>query len=555
MQSSKDNITKGWWTRGDTAPELGNHAIQNAIFKVTRPVILLDVNGQPAIGQGGRITIADDGILEPESFPLRAYVPPLHPQNLGDVRFKQAYNLRYAYIAGAMANGITSVEMVEAMGRAGMVGFFGAAGLALDDIETAIDRLQQSLKDIPFGFNLIHSPHDPELESATVDLYLRRGVRLVSTSAYLDLTLPLVYFRVKGIHVDQHGNIVCPNKVIAKVSRVEVARKYFSPPPEKLLAQLVDNRMITGNEAQLARSVPVAEDLTAEADSGGHTDNRPAISLLPTMLSLRNELTEKYKYHRPPCVGLGGGIATPDSAAAAFAMGAAYVLTGSINQSCVEAGTSETVRIMLAEAGQADVTMAPAADMFEMGVKVQVLKRGTMFPLRAARLYELYCNYDSLDSIPEKQRAILERDFFRRTVQQEWQQTKNYFARHDPKQIERAQKNPKHKMALVFRSYLGQSSNWANSGDPSRKIDYQIWCGPAIGAFNQWVKGSFLERPENRRTVTVAMNLLYGAAVRTRVNWIRTQGVALPAGIGDLSPLELSEIFKLLEEQQFSINQ
>ena len=29
--------------------------------------------------------------------------------------------------------------------------------------------------------------------------------------------------------------------------------------------------------------------------------------------------------------------------------------------------------------------MAPAADMFEMGVKLQVLKRGTMFPMRAAQ--------------------------------------------------------------------------------------------------------------------------------------------------------------------------
>ena len=34
--------------------------------------------------------------------------------------------------------------------------------------------------------------------------------------------------------------------------------------------------------------------------------------------------------------------------------------------------------------------MAPAADMFEMGVKLQVLKRGTMFPMRAQKLYELY---------------------------------------------------------------------------------------------------------------------------------------------------------------------
>ena len=33
-----------------------------------------------------------------------------------------------------------------------------------------------------------------------VELYLRRGVRLVEAAAFLDLTLPAVYYRVKGIH-------------------------------------------------------------------------------------------------------------------------------------------------------------------------------------------------------------------------------------------------------------------------------------------------------------------------------------------------------------------
>jgi hypothetical protein len=102
-------------------------------------------------------------------------------------------------------------------------------------------------------------------------------------------------------------------------------------------------------------------------------------------------------------------------------------------------------------------------------------------------------------------------------------------------------------MALVFRSYLGQSSNWANTGDPSRKIDYQIWCGPAIGAFNQWIKGSFLENLENRKTVTVAMNLLCGASVATRVNWLRSQGVEFPSNIGKFSPMPLPNILELLD--------
>ena len=547
MQSSKRKNIAGWWLPGNSEPEPGEQAVRSAILKVTQPVYLLDLNGLLAVGRGGTITIAGDAPLASAAVPLRAYAPPLHPENLGDQQFKSKHHLRYAYIVGAMANGITSVKMVEKAGNAGLVGFFGAAGLALDRIESAIDRLQQNLKNIPFGFNLIHSPNDPELEAAVVRLYLQRGIKLVSASAYLDLTLPLIYYRVKGIHRDANGEIICPNKVIAKVSRVEVAAKYFSPPPQKILAQLLDKNMITQAEAELAGLIPTADDLTAEADSGGHTDNRPAISLLPTMIALRDELAQKYKYKNPPCVGLGGGISTPHSAAAAFAMGAAYILTGSVNQSCVEAGTSETVRQMLAEAGQADVTMAPAADMFEMGVKVQVLKRGTMFPLRAAKLYDIYSSHDRYESISDKQRHMLERDFFRCTFQEEWEQTKAYFTRHDPKQIERAEKDPKHKMALVFRSYLGQSSNWANSGDPLRKIDYQIWCGPAMGAFNQWVKGSFLQPPENRNTVTVAMNLLYGAAVVTRVNWLKHQGAVLPPGMDNFAPMPLEKIQELLE--------
>jgi PfaD family protein len=448
-----------------------------------------------------------------------------------------------------MANGITSVEMVEEIGRAGMIGFFGAAGLMPNEIEAAIHTLKQRMGAHPFGFNLIHSPTDPELESATVDLYLKQGIKLVSASAYLDLTLPLVYYRVNNLQRDDNGDVVSPNKIIAKVSRVEVASKFLAPPPEKYLRQLVERNMISSDQAEWAAEIPMAEDLTAEADSGGHTDNRPALTLLPIMLALRDEISNHYGYRNTVRVGLAGGIATPDSTAAAFAMGAAYVLTGSVNQSCVEAGTSDTVRQMLAEAHQADVTMAPAADMFELGVKVQVLKRGTMFALRAGKLYELYTRYNSYEEIPSNQREIFQRDFFKCSFQEEWEQTKLFFAERDPKQIQLAEKNPKHKMALVFRSYLGRSSNWANSGDQTRKIDYQIWCGPAIGAFNHWVKGTFLENWQNRRTVTVAMNLMLGAAATTRVNWLRQQRILLPQGVTRFSPLKLREILELLEER------
>jgi PfaD family protein len=546
MQSIKDNNGSGWWSNSGKFPEKGTKAIRDAMLDVTQPVYLVSMNGDIAVGKGGAISIGMDLSSVSNSYPLSGYAPPLHPEKLGDPSFKQRYNVRYAYIVGEMANGITSVKMVQEAGRSGFIGFFGAAGLSPDEIDSAICSLKESLGEVPFGFNLIHSPNDPELESKVVDLYLKRKISLVSASAYIDLTLPLIYYRVKGIHINNEGFVVCPNRIIAKVSRVETARKFLSPPAPKILAQLVERKLISEKEARLAEYIPVAEDLTAEADSGGHTDNRPAISLLPAMIALRDELQDKYKYKQIPSVGLGGGISTPHSTAAAFAMGASYVLTGSINQSCTEAGTSETVRKMLSEAGHADVTMAPSADMFEMGVKVQVLKRGTMFPFRAAKLYDIYSKYNCYDDIPVNERTILERDILRNKFNEEWEQTKKFFINRDPIQIDRAEKNPKHKMALVFRSYLGRSSNWAKDGDPSRKIDYQIWCGPSIGAFNQWVKGSFLEKSENRKTVTVAMNLLFGAAVITRVAWISNQGIALPHEAKKHSPMELSELSKYI---------
>ena len=36
----------------------------------------------------------------------------------------------------------------------------------------------------------------------------------------------------------------------------------------------------------MAAKIPVAQDVTAEADSAGHTDNRPLVTLLPTLLAL-----------------------------------------------------------------------------------------------------------------------------------------------------------------------------------------------------------------------------------------------------------------------------
>ncbi len=476
---------------------------------------------------------------------LDAIIPPGLPDKLGDPFFCKELGLRYPYIGGSMAKGISSVDLVLSLGRAGMLGFFGAAGLSLEAVETAVDKLLVS--NTLFGFNLIHSPQEPDLEAALAELYIRKGVNLVEASAFLALTLPLVRYRLHGIHRDIDGTIVTPNRIIAKVSREELAERFFSPPPEKFIKVLLDSGLITSEQAELSALIPMAQYVTAEADSGGHTDNRPAIALFPTIQSVASRMQKKYNYSCRLRTGLGGGIGTPQAAAAAFSMGAAWIMVGSVHQACIESGTSGQVMKMLAETRQADVIMAPAADMFEMGVTVQVLKRGTMFPMRAAKLYDFYRSYSSLDEIPVAEREKLEKTFFLAPLEQIWQQTRTFFLTRDPSQVERAEREPKHLMALLFRWYLGQAAHWAKDGEPKRVIDYQVWCGPAMGAFNEWTAGSLLEAPDRREVVTVAMNILYGAAVMLRCSFLRFQGIEFPLEELSIEPREIEKIKEFFE--------
>ncbi len=479
----------------------------------------LGVTHQPSAASGG------------EKLALLAAVSPMRPSQLGNPHFRTAHGLKYSYAAGAMANGIASADLVIALGQAQLLASFGAAGLTARHIEAALQRIQSALPNGPYMFNLIHSPSEEALERNAVELYLKYGVKTVEASAYMALTTHIVRYRASGLRLTQQGEIDVQHKVIAKVSRREVAAQFLEPAPAGLLQQLVAQGLINEQQAQMAQRIPMCDALTVEADSGGHTDNRPLVCLLPALLDLRDELQAKHGYEQAVHIGAAGGIGTPAAALAAFMLGADYVLTGSVNQACVESGASAHTRRILAQAGQADVMMAPAADMFEMGVKVQVLKKGTLFPMRAQKLYELYKSCDSLEAIPASEREKLETQVFRKPLAVIWQETEAFFRERDPDQLERAAQNPKRKMALVFRWYLGLSSRWSNSGEVGREMDYQIWCGPAMGAFNEWTHGTSLALPENRHAVDVAEHLMTGAAYLYRQQHLRAQGVTLPSGL------------------------
>ncbi len=493
------------------------------VFDAHRHRLALRVGGQPAFGEV---------LFEPHhnALPLVAVLPPLYPEWLGDPTFQSTHHTRFNYVGGSMARGIASAQTVIELAQVGMLGFFGAAGLSPQRVEKEILSIKAALQGdgLVWGANLIHSPQQPGLEEAITELYLKHGVARVETSAFMNLTPSVVRYSVAGLYRDQTGKICRQTHIFAKISREEVARHFLSPAPEKILEVLYNKGQITSEQFEMARQVPLAEDITVESDSGGHTDNRPLNALFPAIVRLRDQLAAHYNYDRQIRIGAAGSLGTPEAIAAAFALGAAYVLLGSVHQGCCESGLSADGRALLAQAGIADVAMTASADMFEMGVKVQVLKKGILMPMRGNELYDIYSRYNSLEEIPASIRQNIEKNIFRASLDEIWQETVRYFEEIDPKQIAEADINPKHRMALVFRWYLGNSSRWPLKGDADRRLDYQIWCGPAMGSFNRWVAGSFLEKADSRHIKQVALNLIDGAAQITRAHQVRTYGIKVP---------------------------
>ncbi|MCE5209124.1 MAG: PfaD family polyunsaturated fatty acid/polyketide biosynthesis protein [Chloroflexi bacterium] len=509
------------WANSNLSGTISTQNLSSHLRALDHPFYLITDQNNPYSSNQGALSIPD----HPSK--LVAFCSSLKPEDLGEQSFKKTYGVNYALYGGSMANGISSEDFVIALGNSGFMGSFGAGGCLPARMEKAINIIKEALPDKPFSFNLLNSPFEPALEARTTELYLRFGIRTIEASAYLNLTSNLVWYRASGLSQFPDGSIKIANRIIAKVSRKEVASKFLQPADPRIVSQLVEDGKLNQDQARLSQLVPMADDITVEADSGGHTDNRPLVSILPAMIALRDVLQAKYNFHQPVRIGAAGGIATPASALAAFIMGAAYVVTGSVNQGCVESGASEHTRKLLAQMDVTDVAMAPASDMFEMGVKVQVLKRGTMFAMRAQKLFEIYQRYESIDEIPPLEKEKLESTIFKQNLNSIWEECIQFFSERDPKQIERALQKPKDKMALIFRWYLGLSSRWSMTGEKGREMDYQIWCGPSMGAFNDWVKGTYLENPENRKVVDVSLQILSGAAYLYRVRMLEAQGIYL----------------------------
>lgn len=446
-------------------------------------------------------------------------------ESLGAKEFKLDYKTRYAYVAGSMYKGIASPEMVVRLGQAKLMGFYGTGGLRLDVIEKGIQYIQSKLtEDKPYGLNLLCNLQNPRLEQKTVELFFKYRLSFIEAAAFMQMTPALVLYRIKGLKETSQG-LVIPNYVLAKISRPEIAELFMAPPPVEIVQALKKQEMITEEEARLSQKIPMSHDLCVEADSGGHTDRRIALTMIPTILRLKNKLENQYGYQKKIRIGAAGGIGTPEAAAAAFILGADFILTGSINQCTVEAGTSDIVKDLLQEMNVTDTAYVPAEDMFELGAQLQVFKKGVLFPARANKLYDLYKHYNSIDELDEATKNQLQNKYFKKSFEKVWEETRNYYQKELPDILIKAEQSPKQKMALLFRWYLVHTTRLALQGDTNELTDFQIHCGSALGAFNEWVKNTPLENWRNRHVDMIAEKLMVETANYLKERYLTFEGL------------------------------
>ena len=144
----------GTWRKGTFVPAFTQGDLAQAVPFVREPIHIVQepASGRLGLARGGDV-IPDAQVNGVPTYPLVGVLPSLFPEWLGDRAFLEAHRVRFPYVTGAMANGIATTDLVIAMARAGMMGFFGAAGLTVDRIAEGLDRIFTAgfgLED-PFG--------------------------------------------------------------------------------------------------------------------------------------------------------------------------------------------------------------------------------------------------------------------------------------------------------------------------------------------------------------------------------------------------------------------
>lgn len=377
---------------------------------------------------------------------------------LGDPSFLTDHGAQLAYVIGGLGWGVGTAELVQRAASRGVLAFLGTDGLSEAAVHTAVAQLQGALSQgAPWGVSVRWRADAPEQADALLEKVVATGVRHVEVSGYPGLTQALVRARLCGARLDGQGRVRPGCRLLAKVPREDLASRFLGSPPERLVAALRAQGLLTPAEAALAPRLAMADDVCAEADGGGHRLGASPFTLLPAVLYAREAAVAEHGY--AVRVGAAGGLGDPRAVAGAFAMGADFVLTGSVHTCSPQSAFGERVQDRLAAAVVSD--FAPAPTVAGPHSEPQLfLKRGSLFVARSHAMHrELGADG-----------------------------------------------------AEAFQRYLDEALQRARATVPDDEVDVAIRCGSALGAFNRAVQGTPLQSWQARDAEAIAWFLMDGAA-------------------------------------------
>lgn len=443
--------------------------------------------------------------------------PGIRKNDLGSQAFKQQLGLDYAYMAGPMNLGIASAEMVVRLAENKMLGFISSALISTEQLKAMIQQVKDHLKqNEAFGVGISYNREFPGQERTILSIVREEKIRVLQLFNYIQMTEAYAEFRIKDLHHAKETNGK-PTTVLVKLSRPEIAELFMKPISSNMMEQLLGQQRITIEEAQWARQFPASDGICVEADSGGFTEGKSLLTLLPGIMDIRKNCTRTYQYKSNIFVGAAGGIGTPYAAFCMFLLDADFIMTGSVNVASVEAGISDCGKEKLLQLDIQDTGYTSAVDFFEFGSRVQVMKKGSLFCAKARRLYELYGQFDSIEEIDDKTKEMLISRYFHKEL--------DIILKEALELRPQEYIDDKVKLRLLFQWYLIQTQKYTISGNRENLSDFQIYCSSAMGAFNRYVKGTKLERLDNRRVDLIGRMIMDGArelAVKKR-NQIKSE--------------------------------
>lgn len=429
---------------------------------------------------------------------------------LGSDEFKQDYGLQYAYAVGPMESGITTKEMVERCAKAGLLGIYASNNLSYQRIEEDVNNLTQQLGSVPFGVALSPDYIDLKREEKIVSILCRYDIKMVQASYYINVSKQLVKYKAKGLTLVDQEKVNSGHKIMAKLSRSEVVEEFLKPASDSIIEELLQEGEITNEQAQLLKKVPIADSICVESNSAGRTDSASALATFPVIARMVEQTSNQYHYDKKVRVGCSGSIGSPEAIVALFALGADFVMTGSVNQCTVESGTSEFVKRILQQMDIQDTEYIPSGDNFDYNAKMQVAKRGVLFPVRANKLNEIYKLYGSIAAIDSDVKKKIEEHYFEHSMEEVFEMIRPSL---NQTQLNRLERTPKYKMALIFQWYYKKGLEDAIRGKEDNAVNLLIYSSVAMGAFNAYVKNTELEKWENRHVDEIGVKLMRDAEV------------------------------------------